>query len=93
MPQLTEQEICQAVDLCVEGRADYVKTSTGWYPGCPSTVEQVRIMSREAAGRIQIKAAGGIRSLETIQEMQKAGCSRFGMGMRSVQNLIKSIYK
>ena len=40
-PQLTEQEICQAVDLCVEGRADYVKTSTGWYPGCPSTVEQV----------------------------------------------------
>ena len=36
-------------------------------------------MSREAAGRIQIKAAGGIRSLETIQEMQKAGCSRFGM--------------
>lgn len=88
-PQLTEQEICQAVDLCVEGRADYVKTSTGWYPGCPSTVEQVRIMSREAAGRIQIKAAGGIRSLETIQEMQKAGCSRFGMGMRSVQNLIK----
>lgn len=46
-------------------------------------------MSREAAGRIQIKAAGGIRSLETIQEMQKAGCSRFGMGMRSVQNLIK----
>ena len=92
-PQLTEQEICQAVDLCVEGRADYVKTSTGWYPGCPSTVEQVRIMSREAAGRIQIKAAGGIRSLDTIQEMQKAGCSRFGMGMRSVQNLIKSIYK
>ena len=93
LPQLTEQEICQAVDLCVKGRADYVKTSTGWYPGCPSTVEQVRIMSREAAGRIQIKAAGGIRSLETIQEMQKAGCSRFGMGMRSVQNLIKSIYK
>ena len=92
-PQLTEQDICQAVDLCVKGRADYVKTSTGWYPGCPSTVEQVRIMSREAAGRIQIKAAGGIRSLETIQEMQKAGCSRFGMGMRSVQNLIKSIYK
>lgn len=59
----------------------------------PQLTEQVRIMSREAAGRIQIKAAGGIRSLETIQEMQKAGCSRFGMGMRSVQNLIKSIYK
>mgnify|MGYP002589100789 CR=1 FL=1 len=92
-PHLTEAEIRQAVELCIEARADYAKTSTGWYPEYPSTVEQVRIMSREAAGRIQIKAAGGIRSLETIQEMQKAGCSRFGMGMRSVQNLIKSIYK
>ena len=83
-PQLTEQEICQAVDLCVEGRADYVKTSTGWYPGCPSTVEQVRIMSREAAGRIQIEAGGGKRSLEIIQKLKIVGCSGSSMRMWSV---------
>lgn len=91
-PHLTEAEICQAVELCIEARADYVKTSTGWYPQYPSTIEQVRIMSRQAAGRIHIKAAGGIRSLETIFKMQKAGCTRFGLGMKSVENLIKSIY-
>ena len=63
-------------------------------PGCPPTVEQVRIMSREAAGRIQIKAAGGCAVWKILPEMQKAGSSPFfGMGMRSVQNLIKSIYK
>ena len=39
-----------------------------------------------------VLASAGM-SAQTIQEMQKAGCSRFGMGMRSVQNLIKSIYK
>lgn len=91
-PHLTETEICQAVELCVEAHADYVKTSTGWYPQYPSTVEQIRIMNRQAAGRIRIKAAGGIRSLETISKMRQAGCTRFGLGMKSVENWIKDIY-
>lgn len=52
-PHLTEAEIRQAVELCIEARADYAKTSTGWYPEYPSTVEQVRIMSEAAKGRIR----------------------------------------
>ena len=65
---------------------------TGWYPQYPSTVEQIRIMNRQAAGRIRIKAAGGIRSLETISNMQKAGCTRFGLGMKTIENLMKDTY-
>lgn len=91
-PHLTEEEIRQAVELCIEARADYAKTSTGWYPEYPSTVEQVRIMSEEAKGRIRIKAAGGIRTLATIREMQRAGCSRFGLGIKSAKNLMESMY-
>ena len=91
-PQLTEAEIRQAVELCIEARADYAKTSTGWYPEYPSTVEQVRLMSEAAKGRIWIKAAGGIRTLATIREMQKAGCSRFGLGIKSAKNLMKNMY-
>lgn len=91
-PHLTEAEICQAVELCIGAHADYVKTSTGWYPQYPSTVEQIRIMNRQAAGRIRIKAAGGIRSLETISNMQKAGCTRFGLGMKTIENLMKDTY-
>ena len=82
-PQLTEAEIRKAVELCIDGGADYVKTSTGWYPSCPSALEQVQIMADQAAGRIKIKAAGGIRTFETIQAMEKAGCSRFGIGLSS----------
>lgn len=33
-------------------------------------------MTDEAKGRIKIKAAGGIRTLETIHAMEKAGCDR-----------------
>ena len=29
-PQLTEEEILRAVNLCIQAEADYVKTSTGW---------------------------------------------------------------
>ena len=65
---------------------------TGWYPGCPSTVEQ-GFFSSAVKCKVprQIKAAGGIRSLETIQEMQKAGCSRFGVyGNAVTQNLMNT---
>ena len=88
-PHLTEAEIRQAVELCIEARADYAKTSTGWYPEYPSTVEQVRIMSEAAKGRIRIKAAGGVRTLVTIREMQRVGCSRFGLGMKSAETLME----
>ena len=88
-PHLTEAEIRQAVELCIEARADYAKTSTGWYPEYSSTVEQVRIMSEAAKGRIRIKAAGGVRTLATIREMQRVGCSRFGLGMKSAETLME----
>ena len=86
---IKEAEIRQAVELCIEARADYAKTSTGWYPEYPSTVEQVRIMSEAAKGRIRIKAAGGVRTLATIREMQRVGCSRFGLGMKSAETLME----
>ena len=59
------------------------------HPEYPSTVEQVRIMSEAAKGRIRIKAAGGVRTLVTIREMQRVGCSRFGLGMKSAETLME----
>ena len=37
-PQLTEEEIRRAVNLCIRAGADYAKTSTGWYPAHPSAL-------------------------------------------------------
>lgn len=89
--QLTEGEIRRAVNLCIQAGADYVKTSSGWYPSHPSTLSQVQIMANEAKGRIKIKAAGGIRTLETIRSMEKAGCSRFGIGLSSALKLFQAL--
>ncbi len=90
-PQLTEEEIRRAVNLCIKAGADYVKTSTGWYPAHPSALSQVQIMADEARGRIKIKAAGGIRTLETIRTMEEAGCDRFGIGLSSALKIFKNL--
>ena len=91
-PQLTEKEIHRAVNLCIQAGADYVKTSTGWYPSHPSALSHIQLMSDAAKGRIKIKAAGGIRTLETIRAMEKAGCDRFGISISSALKLFHDLY-
>jgi deoxyribose-phosphate aldolase len=74
---LTEREVETASRLAAAAGAHYVKTSTGFGPRGASLAD-VRIM-REAVGPdIGVKAAGGIRDLDTALEMLEAGASRLG---------------
>ncbi len=57
--------------------AAYVKTSTGFGPSGASCAD-VRLLAQVAQGKIGVKAAGGIRSLESLRQMQEAGASRIG---------------
>ncbi len=80
---LTDEEKVTATKLCVDYGADFVKTSTGFGKG-GATVYDVLILSNVAAGKIQVKAAGGIRTYEDALKMVKAGASRLGAS-RSVE--------
>jgi deoxyribose-phosphate aldolase len=74
---LTELEVETASRLSAAAGAQFVKTSTGFGPRGASLID-VRIM-REAVGPdIGVKAAGGIRDLDTALEMLEAGASRLG---------------
>jgi deoxyribose-phosphate aldolase len=74
---LTDQEKVIACHLAKEAKADYVKTSTGYASG-GATVYDVALM-REAVGpRMGVKAAGGIRTAEDVQDMIAAGATRIG---------------
>jgi len=64
-------------DVVVRSGADYVKTSTGFGPG-GAIESDVRILAQTAAGRVGVKAAGGIRDLATFQKMITAGATRIG---------------
>lgn len=74
---LTPQEKRSACQLVVEAGADYVKTSTGFGPAGAS-VEDVRLMKEVVAGRVKVKASGGIRDWKTTQALLEAGADRIG---------------
>ncbi|GAV31155.1 phosphodeoxyriboaldolase [Coriobacteriaceae bacterium EMTCatB1] len=74
---LDEDQIAEASRLSVEAGAHFVKTSTGFGPRGAS-VEDVRIMRQAVGDRAQVKAAGGIRDLDTALAMIEAGADRIG---------------
>lgn len=74
---LTEDEIKKACELCVEAKADYVKTSTG-FSTRGATIEDVRIMKEAVHGKAKVKAAGGVRTPEDMVKIFAAGADRIG---------------
>lgn len=75
---LTESEKKTAVKLTIDGKADFVKTSTG-FSTSGATVEDVKLMRKTAGNKIQIKAAGGIHSLDDAVNLINAGADRLGV--------------
>lgn len=67
----------RACTLAVDAGAHFVKTSTGFGPRGAS-LDDVRIMRAAVGPDVGVKAAGGIRDLETALEMLEAGASRLG---------------
>ncbi|OQR99071.1 deoxyribose-phosphate aldolase [Achlya hypogyna] len=75
---LTEAEIEVASKLSISAGADFIKTSTGFSTRGASVVD-VRLMAQLALPHgVQVKASGGIRSLEDAEIMMEAGATRLG---------------
>lgn len=74
---LTQEEKRTACRLIVEAGADYVKTSTG-FGAAGATVADVRLLKDTVAGRVKVKASGGIRDWKSTLAMLEAGADRIG---------------
>jgi deoxyribose-phosphate aldolase len=74
---LTDEEKVTACTLAKAAGADFVKTSTGFGPG-GATAHDVALMRGVVGEDMGVKAAGGIRDVETAEEMVAAGASRIG---------------
>jgi deoxyribose-phosphate aldolase len=85
---LSDEEKVTACTLAKAAGADFVKTSTGFGPG-GATVQDVALMRRVVGAEMGVKAAGGVRDLESLRAMVAAGASRVGAsaGVRIVQEL------
>ena len=69
-------EIGALKEACGDG-ADYIKTSTGFGSGGAS-LEDIRLFKKHIGPNVQIKAAGGIRSITDMKAYIAEGCSRIG---------------
>jgi deoxyribose-phosphate aldolase len=74
---LSDAEKLRGAGLVVASGADFVKTSTGFSRG-GATVGDVSLLARAVAGRIGVKASGGIRDAATARAMIAAGATRLG---------------
>lgn len=74
---LTDEQKVQACKLAEAAGADWVKTSTGFAPS-GATLEDLRLMRASVGPQVQVKAAGGVRSLEALLAVIDAGCTRVG---------------
>lgn len=79
---LTDGEIVRACQIAVRAGAAFVKTGTGWAP-TGATLHNVALMKSTVGDGAQVKAAGGVRDLQTVVQMIRAGVTRFGVGLSS----------
>lgn len=77
---LTKDEIKYACECCINGGADFVKTSTGFVKnGVGAKAEDVELMFKTVSPHgLQVKASGGIRDKEAAIAMINAGAVRLG---------------
>jgi deoxyribose-phosphate aldolase len=72
-------------EICGELGADWVKTSTGYAPG-GATDDDLRLMRARSPASVQVKAAGGVRTLDRLLEVRALGVTRCG-ATRTVEML------
>jgi deoxyribose-phosphate aldolase len=69
-----KERLCQ---VCGEVGADFVKTSTGYGDG-GATDEDLALMRRCSPPRVQVKAAGGVRTFDRLLAVRALGVTRVG---------------
>jgi len=74
---LTDQQKITLCRICGELGADWVKTSTGYGAG-GSTLADLELMRKYSPPEVQVKAAGGVRDLDSLLAVRAIGVTRVG---------------
>jgi len=64
-------------EICGDVGVDWVKTSTG-YAATGATMEDLKLMRKHSPQHVQVKAAGGVRDLDTLLTVREIGVTRVG---------------
>ncbi len=84
---LKDEHIIRLCDICSENRVAFVKTSSGYgfvkqdngmYSYKGATDHHLKLMRKQCSATVQIKAAGGVRTLDDFLRVRKLGVTRVG---------------
>jgi deoxyribose-phosphate aldolase len=74
---LSDDQKIRLCELCGEIQVDWVKTSTGYGSGGATDADLILMRKHSPAG-VQVKAAGGVRTLDRLLEVRALGVTRCG---------------
>ncbi len=83
---LTEEEKIAMCHAVTNAGADYIKTSTG-FGTAGATIADIKLFKANIGPNVKIKAAGGVKTIQDLQDFIEEGCSRIGTS--SAVNLLK----
>jgi len=75
--ELNKNEIIKASEICLDAKADFIKTSTG-FSKSGATLTAVKIIKKTIKNKTKIKASGGIIDFDTVLKYIDAGADRIG---------------
>lgn len=88
-PLHSDEEIVTAAKIIIDSGADCIKSCTGTEGPC--TLHHIELIANTVAnyapGKVWIKAAGGVRTIETVDEMLDLGVKRFGIGYKHAKKI------
>lgn len=74
---LEDEHKIKLCEICSEVSADFVKTSTG-YAGGGATIADLKLMRKHSQPGVEVKAAGGVRTLSMALDIKAIGVARIG---------------
>ena len=80
------EEVCRIV---ADSGADFLKTGTGWVPG-DANISRIARIKDLTRGKVQVKAAGGVRTREEFDALLALGVERFGINIASALTIVES---
>lgn len=86
-PHLTADEIDRASAIVRDSGAAFIKTGTGW-TGRSADLDTIRRIVSVAGGKVEVKAAGGIRTLSALSQMHALGVRRFGINADAATSIL-----
>lgn len=89
--ELKKNEIIKACEVCLDAKADYIKTSSGFAKG-GATLTAVKIIKKTVKNYAKIVASGYIEDLSTAKKYIEIGASRIGTSTELKNQIAASLY-